>query len=71
MVQYAVALKNAEWTVFKDGEALTRGMSRSEAIEMAEGLAFKAEDAGEDVEFLVQDYTGELKARYSGGPPSG
>ena len=67
MVRYAVTLKDAEWTVFKDGEPLTRGMSRSEAIEHAERLAFQAEDDGEDVELLVQDYTGELRARYSGG----
>jgi hypothetical protein len=67
MVRYAVTLKDAEWTVFKDGEPLTRGMSRSEAIAHAENLAFQAEDDGEDVELLVQDYTGELRARYSGG----
>jgi hypothetical protein len=67
MVQFAVALKDAEWTVFKNGEPVSHGMSRSEAVELAEEMAFKAEDAGEDVELLVQDYVGELRARYSGG----
>jgi hypothetical protein len=67
MVQFAVTLKNGEWTVFKDGAAVASGMSRSKAIEQAEALAFGAEEAGEDVELLIQDYTGHLGARRSGG----
>jgi len=67
MVQFAVTLKDGEWTVFKDGEPIARGMSRSAAIEQAEALAFEAEEAGEDVELLVQDYTGSLGQRRSGG----
>jgi hypothetical protein len=67
MVQYAVTLKDGEWTVFKDGEVLLAGMSRSKAIQEAESLAFAAEEAGEDVELLIQDYTGRLGARRSGG----
>jgi hypothetical protein len=67
MVQIAVALKDAEWTVFRDGVAAASGGSRSEAVRLAEAMAFEAEAAGEDVELLVQDYTGELRARYSGG----
>ncbi|MGA0601997.1 hypothetical protein ACO2Q3_14925 [Caulobacter sp. KR2-114] len=69
MVQFAVTLKDAEWTVFRDGAPIHSGTSRSAAIEMAETLAFKAEAAGEDVELVVQDYIGELKGRRSGGPP--
>lgn len=67
MVQLAVALKGAEWTVFRDGLPVAGGMSRSEAIELAEKLAFQAEEDGQDIELLVQDYSGELRARYSGG----
>jgi hypothetical protein len=67
MVQIAVALKDAEWTVFRDGAPVSHGMSRSEAVTLAEEMAFGAEEAGEDVELLVQEYLGELKARYSGG----
>jgi len=67
MVQFAVTLKDAEWTVFKDGEPLRSGMSRSEAVAMAEDLAYDAEKAGEDVELLIQGYTGELTQRRSGG----
>ena len=67
MVRYAVTLKDGEWTVFKDGEVVSAGMSRSKAIQEAESLAFAAEEAGEDVELLIQDYTGRLGARRSGG----
>ena len=67
MVQYAVTLKQGDWTVFKDGETLAGGMSRSAAVEMAEGLAFDAEERGETVELLIQDYTGELAHKVSGG----
>jgi hypothetical protein len=67
MKQFAVTLKNGEWTVFRDATPVTQGMSRSEAIKLAEEMAYEAEEAGEAVELLVQDYTGQLKARYSGG----
>jgi len=67
MVQYAVTLKEGDWTVFKDGNPIASGMSRSAAVQMAEGLAFDAEDEGEPVELLIQDYTGELAHKVSGG----
>lgn len=66
MIQYAVTLKNGEWTVFKDGSPMTSGLSRSAAIETAETLAFDAEERGEAVELLIQDYTGALDRRLSG-----
>ena len=67
MVQYAVTLKLGDWTVFQDGEPIASGMSRSAAVEMAEGLAFDAEERGEAVELLIQDYTGSLSHKVSGG----
>ena len=67
MVQFAVTLKDGEWTVFKDAKPVTAGMSRSDAVALAEELAYEAEEQGEDVQLLIQDYIGELKARYSGG----
>ncbi len=67
MVQYAVTLKSGDWTVFKDGEPLASNLSRSAAVEMAEALAFEAEESGEAVELLVQGYTGELGHKHSGG----
>ncbi|HEY3800119.1 MAG TPA: DUF2188 domain-containing protein [Caulobacteraceae bacterium] len=67
MVQYAVTQKSGEWTVFRDGSELAHGMSRSAAIEVAEALAFQAEESGEDVELLIQDYVGLLGERHSGG----
>jgi len=66
-MQFAVTLKDGEWTVFRDAKPLAHGMSRSEAVKLAEELAYEAEAAGDDVQLLVQDYTGQLKARYSGG----
>jgi hypothetical protein len=63
LVQFAVTLKDGEWTVFKDGEVLTSGLSRSRAVEMAERLAHASVDAGEAVELLVQDYIGQLITR--------
>jgi hypothetical protein len=66
MMQFAVTLKDGEWTVFRDARPVAHGMSRSEAVKLAEELAYEAEEAGDDVEILVQDYTGQLKARYSG-----
>lgn len=65
MIQYAVTLKDGDWTVFRDGEQLAHGMSRSAAVRMAEGLAFDAEEEGHTVELLIQDYTGELAHRVS------
>jgi hypothetical protein len=44
-------------------------MSRSKAIAQAHSLAFCAEEAGEDVELVIQDYTGALDLRRSGGGP--
>ncbi len=67
MIQYAVTLKDGDWTVFKDGEPLASNLSRSAAVEMAERLAFAAEDDGEKVELLIQGYTGELGRKVSGG----
>ena len=67
MVQYAVTLKEGDWTVFRDGQPMAHGMSRSAAVEMAETLAFEAEERGESVELLIQAYTGELGRKLSGG----
>jgi hypothetical protein len=67
MIQFAVTTKDGEWTVFRDAKPLAHGMSRSDAVKLAEELAYEAEKTGEDVELLVQEYTGQLKARYSGG----
>jgi hypothetical protein len=65
MVQYAVTLKDGDWTVFKDGEPLASNLSRSAAVEMAESLAFDAEEDGQPVELLIQGYTGELGRKIS------
>ena len=65
MVQFAVALKGREWTLFRNGEVLAQGMSRSRAVEQAEVLAADAREAGQEVELLVQDYVGELKRRHA------
>lgn len=67
MVQYAVTMKDGEWTVFQDGEPIASGLSRSAAVRMAEELAFAAEERREVVELLVQSYTGDLQRRLSGG----
>ena len=67
MVQYAVALKDGDWTVFRDGEAMQHGLSRSAAIQMAKDLAFEAEEAGEGVVLLIQGYYGDLSRRVTGG----
>ncbi len=63
MIQFAVAMKGGDWTVFRNGEVLAAGMSRSRAVERAEDLAADAREAGEDVELLVQEYLGELRRR--------
>jgi hypothetical protein len=65
MVQYAVAMKEGEWTLFRNGEVLVRGLSRSRAVERAEELAADAREAGQQVELLVQDYIGALKRRHA------
>ncbi|HEY1752060.1 MAG TPA: hypothetical protein VGG29_12415 [Caulobacteraceae bacterium] len=62
MIQFAVTLKEGEWTVFRDGEVLARGMSRSRAVEQAHDLADEAREAGRAVELLLQDYVGELRS---------
>lgn len=68
MVQFAVTLKNGEWTVFSDGSPVAGQLSRSAAVQMAKDLAFEAEERGETVELLIQGYYGELSRRLSGGP---
>ncbi|WP_395671499.1 DUF2188 domain-containing protein [Phenylobacterium sp.] len=66
MVQYAVTLKDGDWTVFRDGAPVEHGMSRSAAIQMAKDLAFDAEERGEPVELLIQGYYGEMSRRLTG-----
>ena len=66
MIQYAVTRKDGDWTVFRDGEALTRDLSRSAAIQMAKDLAFDAEIRGLAVEVLIQGYYGEIARRFTG-----
>ena len=65
MLRFAVVQKGSDWTVLRDGQLLAKDLSRSQAIELADKLAFDSEES-EDVEILVQDYTGEVTARYSG-----
>lgn len=67
MVQYAVALKDGDWTVFRDGAPLAGRLSRSAAVQMAKDLAFEAEERGESVELVLQGYYGELSRRVTGG----
>ena len=67
MIQFAVTLKDGQWTVFRDGKAITSGLSRSAAVEMAEDLAYEAEERNEPVELLIQGYTGDLQRKLSGG----
>lgn len=67
MVQYAVTLKDGDWTVFCDGRPLEHGMSRSAAIQMAKDLAFEAEERGDPVELLIQGYYGDMSRRLTGG----
>jgi hypothetical protein len=66
MVQYAVTLKDGDWTVFCDGKPIERGMTRSAAIQMAKDLAFDAEERGETVELLIQGYYGHMSRRVTG-----
>jgi hypothetical protein len=67
MVQYAVTLKDGDWTVFADGEPKARGLTRSSAIQMAKDMAFAAEARGDSVELLIQGYYGDVSRRLSGG----
>ncbi|THD59694.1 hypothetical protein [Phenylobacterium sp.] len=67
MVQYAVTLKDGDWTVFSDGQAVEHGLSRSAAVQMAKELAFAAEERGDTVELLIQGYYGDLSRRLTGG----
>ena len=66
MVQYAVTLKDGDWTVFSDGAAIEHGLSRSAAIQTAKDLAFEAEERGDTVELLIQGYYGDLSRKVTG-----
>jgi hypothetical protein len=68
MVQYAVTLKDGDWTVFFEGKPIETGLSRSAAIQMAKDLAFDAEERGDSVELLIQGYYGDLARKLTGGP---
>ena len=67
MVQYAVTLKDGDWTVFSDGQVLEHGLSRSAAVQLAKDLAFEAEERGDSVELLIQGYYGNLTRKLTGG----
>ena len=67
MVQYAVTLKEGDWTVFQDGSPIERNLSRSAAIQLAKDMAFEAEARGDTVELLIQGYYGDLSRKLSGG----
>ena len=67
MVQYAVTLKDGDWTVFKDGSAVEHELTRSAAIQMAKIMAFEAEERGETVELLIQGYYGDMSRKLTGG----
>ncbi|MFL5297182.1 MAG: DUF2188 domain-containing protein [Phenylobacterium sp.] len=67
MVQYAVTLKDGDWTVFKDGAPLEHALTRSAAIQRAKDLAFDAEERGETVELLIQGYYGDMTRKVTGG----
>jgi hypothetical protein len=66
MVQYAVTLKDGDWTVFTDGKPVERGLSRSAAIQLAKDMAFEAEERGDTVELLIQGYYGDLARKLTG-----
>nr|MEA2799471.1 hypothetical protein [Phenylobacterium sp.] len=67
MIQYAVTLKDGDWTVFSDGKAIEHGLSRSAAIQLAKDMAFNAEERGETVELLIQGYYGDMSRKLTGG----
>jgi hypothetical protein len=67
MVQYAVTLKDGDWTVFCDGKPMARDLTRSAAIQMAKDLAFEAEERGDTVELLIQGYYGDMSRKVTGG----
>jgi hypothetical protein len=67
MVQYAVTLKDGDWTIFQDGKPIEHDLTRSAAIQLAKILAFEAEERGEAVELLIQGYYGDLSRKLSGG----
>jgi len=67
MVQYAVTLKDGDWTVFSDGKPIEHGLTRSAAIQMAKLMAFEAEERGDTVELLIQGYYGDLSRKVTGG----
>lgn len=71
MVQYAVARKDGDWTVFSDGKPIATDLSRSAAVQMAQDLAFQAEERGETVELLIQGYYGELSRKVTGSTEPG
>ena len=66
MVQFAVTLKDGDWTVFNDGKPVAGDLSRSAAIQMAKDMAFEAEERGETVELLIQGYYGEMSRKVTG-----
>jgi hypothetical protein len=66
VVQFAVILKDREWTIYKDAVPLRPYLTRSAAIEAAEAMAFEAEEAGEAVDLVIQDYHGGVAERHSG-----
>jgi hypothetical protein len=70
MVQYAVAQKDGEWTVFCDGEPVEHDLTRSAAIQIAKILAFEAEERGQGVELLIQGYYGDVATKVTGRPPT-
>ena len=67
MVQYAVTLKDGDWTVFSNGKPIERGLSRSAAVQLAKDMAFEAEERGDVVELLIQGYYGDVSRKLSGG----
>ncbi len=69
MVRYAVAQKDGEWTVFRDGEPVERDLTRSAAIQIAKILAFQSEERGQTVELLIQGYYGDVATKLTGRPP--
>jgi hypothetical protein len=68
MVQFAVAKKDGDWTVFNDGRPVAQDLTRSAAVQLAKDMAFEAEERGETVELLIQGYYGELSRKVTGSP---